>query len=108
MKQTGQILKEKRESLNLTISEVALSGKNDLEEAALAIHPEIAELKAKLIALGARHSLMSGSGATVFGVFDNDWASEEAVAAFRSAGMWAARVRTVSGKEYQDGVIEAD
>ena len=89
------------------ISEVALCGKNDLEEVALGIHPEIGELKAKLIELGARHSMMSGSGATVFGVFDNDRGSEEAVAVFRSAGMWAARVRTVSGKEYQDSIIEA-
>ncbi len=89
------------------ISEAALSGRNDLEEAALGIHPEIGELKLKLIGLGARHSLMSGSGATVLGVFDNERASEEAVTVFRSAGMWAARVRTVNGKEYQDSVIKA-
>ena len=90
------------------ISDAAFSGKNDLEEVAVRIHPEIGELKAKLLELGARHSMMCGSGATVFGVFDNDRASEEAVAVFRSAGMWAERVRTVSGKEYQDSVIETD
>src|SRR5262249_18015144 len=90
------------------ISEVAFSGKNDLEQAAFGVHPEIGELKSKLIAFGARHALMCGSGATVFGVFDNDLASEEAVALFRSAGVWAARVRTVSEAEYQSGVIELD
>src|SRR5215510_1861715 len=53
------------------VRELPLAARNDLEEAVLADHPEIAEVKRRLIAMGARHALMSGSGATVFAVFDN-------------------------------------
>ncbi|MDR0476695.1 MAG: 4-(cytidine 5'-diphospho)-2-C-methyl-D-erythritol kinase [Desulfobulbaceae bacterium] len=42
---------------------------NDLEAVAIAMHPEIAGIKARLLALGAAAALMSGSGATVFGLF---------------------------------------
>ena len=42
---------------------------NDLEAVTIAMHPEIARIKERLLALGAAAALMSGSGATVFGLF---------------------------------------
>ena len=42
---------------------------NDLEGVTMGRHPEIAEIKKKLLAAGAVSALMSGSGPTVFGVF---------------------------------------
>jgi len=53
------------------IRELPLAAANDLEETVIAAHPEIAEVKRRLKSCGARHVLMSGSGGTVFGVFDN-------------------------------------
>lgn len=44
---------------------------NDLETVTLGAHPEIAEIKSLLIDLGAAGALMSGSGPTVFGVFED-------------------------------------
>jgi 4-diphosphocytidyl-2-C-methyl-D-erythritol kinase len=44
---------------------------NDLERVAIAKHPEIGLAKEKLLDLGAIGALMSGSGPTVFGLFDN-------------------------------------
>jgi len=90
------------------ISEAALSGINDLEVAALEAYPAIGALKTKLIKLGAKHALMSGSGGTVFGVFENDLATDNAVAVFRSEGAWAQRVRTVSRGEYRDTLFEIE
>ena len=43
---------------------------NDFEIAIFAHHPVIAEIKQSLIAFGASNALMSGSGSTVFAVFD--------------------------------------
>ncbi len=43
---------------------------NDLEKAVISRYPEISALKKALMDLGAQASLMSGSGSTVFGVFD--------------------------------------
>ena len=45
---------------------------NDLESVTVKRYPEIGEIKKKLIAGGAKGALMSGSGPTVFGVFENE------------------------------------
>lgn len=44
---------------------------NDFEETVFAKHPEIAEIKSKLYTMGATYACMSGSGATVFALFEN-------------------------------------
>ena len=88
------------------ISGLPLVARNDLEEAVLAAHPEIAEVKRRLLSLGARHAQMSGSGATVFGVFDNSQAIEHAESEARAAGHWAHRSRTVDAREYQATIFE--
>jgi len=54
---------------------------NDLEGVALWMHPEIGFVKDTVRAAGAIGTLMSGSGATVFGLFES---REEAHAAFAS------------------------
>lgn len=43
--------------------------RNDFEESIFAAHPEIAAIKDKLYSLGAAYAAMSGSGASVFGLF---------------------------------------
>jgi len=88
------------------ISGLPLVARNDLEEAVLAAHPEIAEVKRRLLSLGARHAQMSGSGATVFGVFDNSRSIEKAESEVRAAGYWAQRVRTIDVREYHATMIE--
>ena len=45
---------------------------NDFEDTVCKIHPEIAAIKERLLALGAVYAAMSGSGSTVFGLFQND------------------------------------
>ncbi|MFA5986203.1 MAG: 4-(cytidine 5'-diphospho)-2-C-methyl-D-erythritol kinase [Parcubacteria group bacterium] len=45
---------------------------NDFEIAVFATHPVIAEVKQTLIAYGATGALMSGSGSTVFGIFETE------------------------------------
>ena len=82
------------------IRELPLVARNDLELPVLAAYPEIAEVKRRLLGLGARHALMSGSGATVFGVFDNLHAAERVKSEMREAGYWAERVRAVDRHEY--------
>ena len=45
---------------------------NDFEETIFVVHPEIAEIKQRLLDAGAVYAAMSGSGSTVFGLFQND------------------------------------
>ena len=88
------------------IRELPLAARNDLEEVVIAAHPEIAEVKRRLMSLGARHALMSGSGATVFGVFDNSESAARAESEMRALGYWSERVRTVDSQEYQATIYE--
>ena len=44
---------------------------NDLEDAVSKRYPEIGRCRQDLLRLGARASLMSGSGSTVYGIFEN-------------------------------------
>ena len=45
---------------------------NDFEETVCKVHPEIAEIKKRLQDAGAVYAAMSGSGSTVFGLFQDD------------------------------------
>ena len=44
---------------------------NDFESVVFPTYPEIGAIKSKLIALGAKFASLSGSGSTVFGIFDD-------------------------------------
>ena len=45
---------------------------NDFEQTVFLLHPEIAEIKQRLLDAGAVYAAMSGSGSTVFGLFQHD------------------------------------
>jgi 4-diphosphocytidyl-2-C-methyl-D-erythritol kinase len=63
-----------------------LAQPNDLEPAAIALAPAIAEVLTELRALhGCGLARMSGSGATCFGLFDTDAAAQGAATALRNA-----------------------
>jgi 4-diphosphocytidyl-2-C-methyl-D-erythritol kinase len=61
---------------------------NDLETVALNMHPEIAKAKQWLTAMGAHGVLMSGSGPSVFGLFDSRLTAGKAAAAAVDYSSW--------------------
>lgn len=65
---------------------------NDLEAITIRRYPVVARLKGELCALGAREALMSGSGSTVFGLF------EDRAAALRAGAVLRKRDRAGSGR----------
>ena len=65
---------------------------NDLEEPAVRLCPPIARLRAQLAGTGARAVGMSGSGATLFGVFADRAAAERAETGFVHPGRGWTRV----------------
>ncbi|MCY4597419.1 MAG: hypothetical protein OXC19_21795, partial [Bryobacterales bacterium] len=60
---------------------------NDFEGVVFQRFPILGELKGKLLALGARPALLSGSGSTVFGLFDSDELAEVAAAEVAAGGL---------------------
>ena len=69
------------------------AGRNDLEAPAIGLVPEIAEVLEALS--GARIARMSGSGATCFGLYENDAARDAAAARIAVArpGWWVSQTR---------------
>jgi len=67
---------------------------NDLEIVTGGSFPVITAIKDRLLKEGAVASMMSGSGPTVFGVFDSKKSAENASKAFK--GLWTAVVKTVT------------
>lgn len=65
---------------------------NDLEEAVTTRHPEIVRCKEDLLRAGASASLMSGSGSTVFGLFENRQTAEKAAAQLMEGGSRIAQI----------------
>ena len=53
-------------------SELFKVATNDFEDTVFVAHPEIAEIKQRLLDAGAVYAAMSGSGSTVFGLFEYD------------------------------------
>jgi len=56
---------------------------NRFEDTVIPLYPVIKDIKAQLVKLGCKGSLMSGSGSTVFGVVRDRKAGEEIVRAFK-------------------------
>lgn len=69
---------------------------NDFEEPVFKYYPEIATMKATLLAEGAACALMSGSGSSVFGLFDDQAAAKNL--AQRLSGTYATTVTDPSFK----------
>lgn len=79
----------------LTAKEIAENLFNRLEDVVLPRYSEIAKIKKVLISLGALGSLMSGSGATVFGIVENRKKGEEIVKKLKKYPWQTWLVRTV-------------
>ena len=70
-------------------ADLAAALSNDLETVTVARHPVLEELKGFLRRQGALGSLMSGSGPTVFGLFDNEPDAIKAEGALRTSYPYA-------------------
>ena len=91
--------------LNVSRAAEILRGElqNDFEKTIFARYPEVERVKEKLLKLGAKHALMSGSGASVFGIFDNEETRQTALKALGEKTDWRSfAVAAVSRNEYRE------
>jgi 4-diphosphocytidyl-2-C-methyl-D-erythritol kinase len=79
--------------------------KNDLEDSVFAAYPEIKRVKDTLLELGAANAAMSGSGGSVFAVFENKETRQAAEKALASEATWRKfAVSTISRAEYREAL----
>jgi len=57
--------------------------KNDFEDIVIPAYPEIGTIKQTLLDSGAGFASLSGSGSTVFGIFDDEASARKAESAFK-------------------------
>lgn len=82
---------------------------NDFEPTVFAEFPAIGRAKQKLIELRASRALMSGSGASVFGIFDKEETRQTAIKALDNEVNWRKfAVAAVSRSEYREKLGIAD
>ena len=67
----------------------AANMKNVLEQAAFKLCPQIRELKESILHQGAIGAMMSGSGATVFGLFEEEEAAKKAMTFYREQRLFS-------------------
>ncbi len=81
--------------------------KNDFESSVFSFAPEIKRVKETLLQLGVLTALLSGSGASVFGLFDTEETRQTAQKALENEFNWRSfAVATISRDEYREALSE--
>ena len=75
---------------------------NELESVVFARHPELHDNKVRLYEQGAFYASMSGSGSTLFGLFEIQHDAEKAVSFFSKFPVKALLARTISDRLWND------
>ncbi|MGB2753154.1 MAG: 4-(cytidine 5'-diphospho)-2-C-methyl-D-erythritol kinase [Pyrinomonadaceae bacterium] len=78
---------------------------NDFERTVFSAHPEIENVKNTLLKLGAANAALSGSGASVFAVFEKEETRQAAIKALDQASTWRKfAVSTISRNKYREAL----
>ena len=98
------ILKICRDKANLLYLR-QLNLKNDFEATVFELEPETARAKKKLLDCGAKYALLSGSGASVFAIFDSILSRQKAFDELKNERDWRVfEVETISRQDYRSNL----
>jgi 4-diphosphocytidyl-2-C-methyl-D-erythritol kinase len=96
-----RVCRTEAESLDLQHSVLI----NDFEASVFDAHPEIRRVKETLLELGAVNAAMSGSGASVFAIFDKTETRQAAIKALDHESTWRKfAVATISRASYREAL----
>lgn len=73
---------------------------NDFEKVVFPEYPDLREVKAMLLREGARYASLSGSGSTLYGLFETSEEAQSAAARMSAAGHAAVATTTLTREEY--------
>jgi 4-diphosphocytidyl-2-C-methyl-D-erythritol kinase len=81
--------------------------KNDFETTVFAAYPEVERVKHTLLDLGAERAMLSGSGGSVFAIFDKEETRQTSMKALDEEVNWRKfAVATISRDEYREALKE--
>jgi 4-diphosphocytidyl-2-C-methyl-D-erythritol kinase len=102
LKRNLQVCRDEAKSLDLLHRAIV----NDLEAVVFRAYPEVGRVKQSLLDLGARNAAMSGSGASVFAIFDKEETRQAALKALDKEVNWRKfAVAAISRREYREQVF---
>lgn len=81
---------------------------NVLQDVTIPAYPEVERIKEQMKTLGAVNAMMSGSGPTVFGIFDNEEKAREACQKLRESGSCQQVFLTVPFNNYGGKTIDGE
>lgn len=81
---------------------------NVLQDVTIPAYSEVERIKEQMKALGAVNAMMSGSGPTVFGIFDNEEKAQEACQKLRESGSCQQVFLTVPFNNYGGKTIDGE
>ena len=81
---------------------------NVLQDVTIPAYPEVERIKEQMKTLGAVNAMMSGSGPTVFGIFDNEEKAQEACQKLRESGSCHQVFLTVPFNNYGGKTIDGE
>lgn len=81
---------------------------NVLQDVTIPAYPEVERIKEQMKTLGAVNAMMSGSGPTVFGIFDNEEKAQEACQKLRESGSCQQVFLTIPFNNYGGKTIDGE
>lgn len=81
---------------------------NVLQDVTIPAYPEVERIKEQMKTLGVVNAMMSGSGPTVFGIFDNEEKAQEACQKLRESGSCQQVFLTVPFNNYGGKTIDGE
>lgn len=81
---------------------------NVLQDVTIPAYPEVERIKEQMKVLGAVNAMMSGSGPTVFGIFDNEEKAQKACQKLRESGSCQQVFLTVPFNNYGGKTIDGE
>ena len=81
---------------------------NVLQDVTIPAYPEVERIKEQMKTLGAVNAMMSGSGPTVFGIFDNEEKAQETCQKLRESGSCQQVFLTVPFNNYGGKTIDGE
>ena len=81
---------------------------NVLQDVTIPAYPEVERIKEQMKTLGAVNAMMSGSGPTVFGIFDNEEKAQKACQKLRESGSCQQVFLTVPVNNYGGKTIDGE
>ncbi len=102
---TGAPAKGGSRAGNLLLDLVRTGIENDFEKVVFPLYPELRDIKGALERAGSRYASLSGSGSTLYGLFQSRADAAKAASRLRKQGLKAVATSTLTRRKYWKAVV---